>query len=93
MKIFINRDHLAVWKRLAMMWGIYLVVCLLGALPITPRLDEFVFVSTLPLWLVVLPYGVFCLVVAIWKASRFSVSNGLHLFTQRRNGSKRRLPK
>lgn len=67
MKVVIEHAHLKLWGRLFTLWGSYVVFCLIAGATLHPRLDEVLFVSTLPLWILV-PYIAFCFFVALIKS-------------------------
>lgn len=52
---------------MAYAWLAFVVFGLIVGWHLKPRPDEVLFVLTLPLWLVLLPYGVFCLGAAVLK--------------------------
>lgn len=87
MKVVIEHTHLKLWGRLFTLWGSYVVFCLIAGATLHPRLDEVLFVATLPLWILV-PYILFCFIVAWIKLGliRFHNSRPIQssLFGERR---------
>lgn len=67
MRVGLNRPHLALWGRLALLWLMYVGFCLVAGWHLKPRPDEVAFVLLLPLPFVVL-YALGCLVLAGIKA-------------------------
>jgi len=68
MKLMLNRTHLKLWATYAVAWIGFVVFCLIFGWHLKPRPDEVLFVATLPIWAVFLPYVVFCLLAAIFKS-------------------------
>ncbi len=67
MRISVNREPLKRLGRLLYMWMCYVALALILGFSLHPRPDEILFVSTLPLWVLV-PYALFCLVGACIKS-------------------------
>lgn len=68
MKLTLNKDHVAKWQRLAVAWLVFVLIGLIAGWHLKPRMDEFVFVLTLPLWAVLAPYAAWCLLAALLKS-------------------------
>jgi hypothetical protein len=49
-------------------WLIFVGFCIVAGAHLKPRPDEILFVTTLPLWLVLAPYTVWCFIVAMLRA-------------------------
>lgn len=66
----LNKPHLQLWGRFAIMWGVFVVFCLIAGWHLKPRTDEVLAVATLPLWFLI-PYIFGCLIIAyirLWAA-------------------------
>lgn len=75
MQIGLNRPHLIRWIPVLGGWLAYVALALLLGAHLQPRLDEVLFVLTLPLWGIV-PYAACCLAVAalrvwLWPARAY----------------------
>lgn len=66
--IGLNPDHVRLWITYGLQWLAFVAFALVAGWHLGPRMDEFLVVLTLPLWLVFAPYVVFCLVAAAVKA-------------------------
>jgi hypothetical protein len=67
-RIGLDPDHVALWTRYGIQWLAFVGFALIAGWHLKPRLDEFLVVVTLPLWLVLAPYVVFCFLAAVVKA-------------------------
>lgn len=60
----LNRDHVRLWQRLAMLWGGFVLFGLVAGMHLNPRLDEITFIALLPL-AVLVPYALICAALAL----------------------------
>lgn len=67
-RIGLNPDHIRLWITYGFQWLGFVAFWLVAGWHLKPRMDEFLVVLTLPVWLVLAPYVVFCLVAAAVKA-------------------------
>lgn len=67
-QLLINPDHVGTWIGLGLWWLCFVAFALVAGWHLGPRPDEVVFVLTLPLWMVLAPYVVFCLLATAMKA-------------------------
>ena len=73
LRIHLNKPHVERLAQFAVVWCIYLAFCLIAGWSLNPRLDEVIFVATLPLYVLV-PYALFCFAAALiklWSAHRY----------------------
>jgi len=66
-QLSLNRPHLIRWTPLLVAWLAYVALALVLGAHLKPRLDEFLFVLSLPLWGIV-PYAAWCLAVVALRA-------------------------
>lgn len=92
--ISLNRDHLAVWGRWAILWLLFIGFGLIAGWHLSPRLDEIVTVALLPL-AVLVPYVLGCLGLAVfrllWPPLRRALGANQRLGEQARSQTNRRL--
>lgn len=75
-RISINRAHVALWRRCLLGWIGFVGFALIAGAHLKPRMDEVLVVFFLPFWLVLLPYAIGCLALALvrllWPARRWA---------------------
>lgn len=75
-KVLLNMAHVALWQRYAMYWLAYVAMAVVVGWSLGPKLEDVVFVTTLPLWGLI-PYVAWCyavahlkMAVAVWRLRR-----------------------
>ena len=64
-RVEINRQHVGLWGALLAGWLAFVAFGLVIGWHLGPRLDEVLIILVLPLWLVVIPYALLCLLIAV----------------------------
>ena len=67
MRIIINKPHIKVWLNFLVWWAVYVLIAIVVGWRLSPRVDEIVFAVCIPL-IVVIPYAIFCLLIAAVRA-------------------------